>query len=130
MSNEKSAQTHPAPQTPPADPTDLVAQAISHNRIELTWKDNSDNEDGFRIERSEDGTVFDLLATIGAVAGTGTVVRIVDGTVSHSTTYYYRVRAYSNAGFSNWSDPECNSALFPCFSVFVFINISYYYIIN
>ena len=35
--------------TKPGAPSNLVGIAISHRGIQLTWQDNSDNEDGFRI---------------------------------------------------------------------------------
>ncbi|NQT90720.1 MAG: S8 family serine peptidase, partial [Candidatus Omnitrophica bacterium] len=36
----------------PSAPTGLTATADSTTQIELSWQDNSDNEDGFKIERS------------------------------------------------------------------------------
>jgi len=37
------------PRTKPGAPTNLVGKAVSHREIQLTWQDNSDNEDGFRV---------------------------------------------------------------------------------
>ncbi|MCI0337171.1 MAG: metallophosphoesterase family protein, partial [Acidobacteria bacterium] len=51
---------------PPADPTSLTATAISGSQINLAWTDNSNNEDGFRIEQSTDGVTFTPAATTGA----------------------------------------------------------------
>jgi len=50
-----SATTQPSPQIPPNAPSGLSASALSSSQILLTWQDNSDNEDGFKIER-DDGT--------------------------------------------------------------------------
>jgi hypothetical protein len=44
--------------TAPAAPSDLAAAPISTSQLRLTWTDNSDNENGFRIERSPDGVTF------------------------------------------------------------------------
>ena len=38
---------------PPAAPSNLQAEAVSDEAIVLTWDDNSNNEDGFVIEREE-----------------------------------------------------------------------------
>ena len=51
-SNVASATTLPPP--PPAAPSNLTADAVTKDRIDLTWQDNSDNEDGFKIERIQD----------------------------------------------------------------------------
>ena len=37
--------------TAPASPNGLTANAISSSQINLKWTDNSNNEDGFKIER-------------------------------------------------------------------------------
>ena len=52
----------------PQAPSNLTATAISSSQVDLAWQDNSSNEDGFRIEKSTDGTNFTLLATVGANA--------------------------------------------------------------
>ena len=36
----------------PAAPSQLSAQAVSSSQIQLTWQDNSDNEDGFHLSRA------------------------------------------------------------------------------
>src|SRR5688572_21538546 len=43
--------TLPPPVTPPAAPISLSAAAASPMQINLSWTDNSGNEDGFAIER-------------------------------------------------------------------------------
>jgi len=42
--------------SPPAAPINLVAASSSATQIDLTWTDNSDDETGFIVERSPDGT--------------------------------------------------------------------------
>jgi len=46
MSNEFILETPPCGVKPNA-PTNLFGEAISKSEITLSWKDNSDNEDGF-----------------------------------------------------------------------------------
>ncbi|MFC1706761.1 fibronectin type III domain-containing protein [Planctomycetota bacterium] len=48
-SNTASATT---PIGPPAAPSNLTVVAVSPTQVDLSWTDNSHNEDGFRIERS------------------------------------------------------------------------------
>jgi C1A family cysteine protease len=87
------------PPTPPAAPTNLTAAAISFSQINLTWNDNANNETGFKIERSPDGTTWTQIATPAA-----NVTTYSDTGLAASTTYYYQVRAYNGAGDSAYSN--------------------------
>ena len=80
-------------------PTDLTAVINSSSEIVLSWGDNSSNEDGFRVERSTDGTTFSLLANTSANATTHS-----DAAISGGTTYWYRVRAYVQTYYSGYSN--------------------------
>ena len=51
---------------PPAAPSNLTATPVSSSQINLAWTDNGGNENGFKIERSPDGTGFTQIATVGA----------------------------------------------------------------
>ena len=90
---------NPQSSTPPAKPTNLSAYAPACDQIDLTWTDNSDNEDGFKIERSFDGSNFSLLHTVGANANTYN-----DTGLAEETPYWYRVRAYNDTGDSDYSN--------------------------
>jgi hypothetical protein len=82
--------------TPPADPTNLVATAISGNQVDLTWTDNAINETGFRIERALGGSgAFSSVGTVGL-----NVTTFSDTTANPVTTYDYRVFAVNIAGDS------------------------------
>ncbi|CAG1008547.1 hypothetical protein ANRL4_03903, partial [Anaerolineae bacterium] len=85
----------------PAAPSGLSATAASSTQINLAWTDNSNNEDGFKIERSPNGTSnWTQIATVGA-----NVTTYPNSGLSCGTTYYYRVRAYNNAvGNSSYSN--------------------------
>jgi hypothetical protein len=87
------------PPDPPAAPTGLSANASACDQIDLAWTDNADNETGFTIERSTNGTTFSELDTVGA-----NVTNYSDTTVAENTTYWYRVKAYNGAGDSAYSN--------------------------
>jgi|GEM_PF-7015100 len=97
-SNEASAATPGA--TPPIAPSGLNAAAISSNQINLVWNDNSNNEDGFRIERKTGaGGSYAEIDTVGAG-----ITAYQNTGLASSTTYYYRVLAYNTAGNSSYSN--------------------------
>jgi len=80
-------------------PSNLAAVATSAG-IDLSWQDNSDNETGFKIERKTGaGGNYQQIATVGA-----NVIKYSDTGLSGDTTYYYRVRAYSDSGDSSYSN--------------------------
>ena len=98
-SNTASATTWPPATSPPSAPTNLIASAVSGAEISLTWTDNANSEDGFKLYRSTDGVNFTQVAKPGTNARS-----YRDASVSPSTTYYYRIRAYNAAGNSAYSN--------------------------
>ena len=95
-SNEASATT----QISLSAPTNMQAAVVSISQIDLSWDDNSSNEDGFKIERK--------IGTGGAFSEIGTVGEDVesypDVGLNENTTYYYRVCGYNNYGNSGYSN--------------------------
>ena len=84
----------------PNPPSGLTAAPASQTRINLAWTDNSNNESGFKIERSKNGTSgWTRIATVGA-----NVTTYSDAGLSCDTTYYYRVLAYNAGGDSSYSN--------------------------
>jgi hypothetical protein len=65
----------------------------------LEWTDFSASENGFRVERRAGNGNFDEIATLGA-----NVSSYSDFSVSSSTRYQYRVRAFNSLGFSPYSN--------------------------
>ena len=48
----------------PSAPSNLTASAASPFQINLSWSDTSNNEDGFKVERSLDETNFTQIAQV------------------------------------------------------------------
>lgn len=84
------------PPTTPDAPSNFTATTLSYSDIELNWSDNSDNEDGFVIEKSEDGINFSTLHTSLA-----NEISYNDGGLNEVTTYFYRISAYNSVGSSD-----------------------------
>ena len=85
--------------SPPTAPSALSATTVSSSEIDLDWTDNSSDEDGFDVERSEDGISFDLIDSVPADTTTYS-----DTGLSAETTYDYQVSAYNSAGSSSASN--------------------------
>ena len=83
---------------PPANPTDLSAQAIGQT-IVLAWSDNSAVEDGYAVSRADPSGIWSDVATLPANATTWSNVA-----VSTDVTYSYRVRALKDGGSSDYSN--------------------------
>jgi hypothetical protein len=81
---------------PPA-PSNLTAISTGGD-VTITWKDNSSNETGFRVERSK-GTPgnFKYIGTAEANASSFKDVKVDAG------NYYYRVAASISGGFSSYT---------------------------
>lgn len=81
-------------------PTTLTASINSSGGIVLSWTDNTALEDDYRIERSLD--TADNFAEIGTVEKDVSIYS--DSTVTVGNSYYYRVRAHSTNGSSQYSN--------------------------
>jgi len=98
-SNTASATTHSCP----AAPSNLSASAVSPSQINLSWKDNSNNETGFKIYRAGS-----LIATVGA-----NVTSYQNTGLTCGTSYSYYVKAYNCGGVSGASN-TASAATYPC----------------
>jgi titin len=104
FSNEANATTLAGP---PTAPSGLAATAMSSSRIDLAWTDNSNNEDGFKIERRLSSTAtYTEIATVGA-----NVTSFSSTGLSPNTGYTYRVRASNISGNSAYSNEASATTL-------------------
>ncbi|MGE9296819.1 MAG: hypothetical protein ACQKBV_11070, partial [Puniceicoccales bacterium] len=106
-------QLVPEANTPPPEPTNIgVGLADEGDGVEITWegvaKDAGADIDGaFQIERSNQANAnYRLIGTTTFTDNNG-VARYIDDTVQSNRTYYYRVRAVSVAGVTDYAlNPE------------------------
>ncbi len=86
-------------------PLILASQAFGAT-MTLTWTDNSNNEDGFVVERktNQDGTFAEVARTIADI------VTHADTTPDNGL-YCYRVKAFNTAGDSPYSNESCATGL-------------------
>ena len=80
----------------PAPPSNLSATVISSTQANLTWKDNSSNENGFIIERKMFSNSYVIIATTGP-----NVVTYLDMGLISATDYTYRMTSYNTTGGSS-----------------------------
>ncbi len=90
--NTASATT---PAAPPNTPTILSVTTQSDTRLTFRWRDESDGETGFTIQRKTGNNAFQDVGQ--AAADTGV---FFDQGLSPNTTYTYRVRSVGEAGDS------------------------------
>ena len=80
---------------PPPAPTGLIAGAVSHDTVTLTWDDPQDSRiTGYRVQRGPNAGSLSVIAEdTGSSAASYT-----DDTVSAETTYHYAVQAITQDG--------------------------------
>ena len=91
----------------PDVPEMLSAETLSDTSIDITWRDNSDNENGFEIERREADS--DTWEDVTAASSDQTSYR--DRKLSPGTQYRYRVKAFNSAGSSTASNTKTATTL-------------------
>jgi phosphatidylserine/phosphatidylglycerophosphate/cardiolipin synthase-like enzyme len=87
--------------TVPPAPTGLAGTAVTTAEVDLTWND-VDGEEGYKIERKLSSS--STWAQIGTTAPNDTTFSDVNSGLQPATGYNYRVRAYTTAGNSPYSN--------------------------
>jgi glucose/arabinose dehydrogenase len=94
-SNTATVTTPGGTGTLPAAPSNFTAVVQPNRSVQLTWKDNSTNETGFRVQRRYKAWIWEDLVTLGA-----NVISYNDTAVFAGAGYEYRVVAINGAGSS------------------------------
>ena len=83
----------------------IDSHQVNAASFQVSWTDNSQDEDGFSIERKLDpnGT-YEVIATVGP-----NVTFYSDSSLANSTTYCYRVNAFNSAGNSAYTNEVCGT---------------------
>jgi|GEM_PF-3398401 len=94
----------PTPTSTPGEgpdaPSDLQAEVVSITLIDLTWVDNSNDEDNFILESKKSVlSTWEVVATLPA-----NLTSFSDTSVRKGTTYDYRVKATNTLGESAYSN--------------------------
>lgn len=81
------------------DPSSLATGAVTSSGIALTWTDNSAGADSFSIEQSLTGAGSWSVVASPAIGVTSVTI----SGLASSTTYYFRIRAFSSPAYSGYS---------------------------
>jgi Mg-chelatase subunit ChlD len=86
----------------------IICEGWERDTVIIAWTDKSTGEDGYKVERSDDGGAFSVIATVApdAEGNYGGYLNI--GVDVGDQGHRYRVRAYQGASFGQYSD-VCNN---------------------
>ncbi|HEY9063141.1 MAG TPA: S-layer homology domain-containing protein [Pseudobacteroides sp.] len=80
----------------PAAPDNFTYSAVSSSSVKLTWRDNSNNESGFKVERKDNSTGnWTEIAALQQNVTSHTVSGL-----NSSTSYTYRIKAFNTTNNS------------------------------
>jgi hypothetical protein len=82
----------------PAAPGNLNVSHLSHT-LNIRWVDNATNEAGFYLERKQDEASFEVLKFLAS-----NQTMYTDANVTPGSDYTYRVRAFNEHGYSDYSN--------------------------
>ena len=88
-------------------PSDLVSTTLGISQIQLSWTDNSDNETGFEIQRSDSLNIYYTIIDTTAANETS----YLDSNLVANTHYYYRIRGINDTNNSEFSNETDTSTL-------------------
>ncbi|MCU0398304.1 MAG: hypothetical protein MUC73_09395 [Cyclobacteriaceae bacterium] len=89
---------------PPVAPSELTAITKTEGGVrfvQLQWKDNSNNETGFKIARRIGTGMYVIIQSVGANT---TIYNDYPPITEYGTTYGYKVRSFTNYYYSEYSN--------------------------
>ncbi len=96
----------------PKAPSNITAGLISSTQARITWKDNSDSETGFKVQRAIVGvTNYRVVAYVER-----DVTSYVDAGLSGQTQYSYKITAYNGSGEADSASFEMKTGAYVQFS--------------
>ncbi|MDI6781084.1 MAG: PQQ-binding-like beta-propeller repeat protein [bacterium] len=95
-SNEVMIHT---PQIPPSAPDMLVLMKFNMHEVTISWRDKSQDEQGFILERMTDKGTWTTIFTLGTNS-----LQFTDKQIKLNNKYSYRVCAYNHVGRSGYSN--------------------------
>lgn len=75
----------------PTSSSDIATSLVNTSSIKISWTDNSDNEDGFVIEKSTTSTSGFVFAATSSIDATSTIIN----SLLPNTQYWFRVAAFN-----------------------------------
>ncbi len=114
-SQPSNVATVTTPVPPPAAPSNLTATLLSNPvRAQLTWRDNSNNENLFQVWRSTNGAAYTQVGTVNRTAAqrtaTGGTVSFTNNNLVAGNTYTYYIVAVNTATAPAQSSLPSNTA--------------------
>ena len=104
VSNTTAAISTFATATAPAAPSNMAATAQAGPQVRLTWRDNSNNESGFTVERCSFVSPATTCTNFAQIATTlPNTATYTDATVTGGNSYRYRVAAFNAGGISAYA---------------------------
>jgi subtilisin family serine protease len=87
-----------APVSAPPEAPDQMSAQVTGGTVQLSWRDRSDDETGFHLQRRTGSGAWTDLATLAAGS-----TSYSDAATQAGASYGYRVRSTGQGGHSDWS---------------------------
>lgn len=95
-SDEVNRATCHSDDVPSGTPTSVTAIKVGSTQADVSWTDNADDEDEFKIQASTDGIGGPYSPVAAGIVANSTTHRVTG--LTPATEYYFKVQACNNAG--------------------------------
>ena len=80
-------------------PSNLRSEVVTAGKIKLNWEDNCYFENGYRIERSQNGSDFKVIKNVNS-----NITEFTDRDLNFDLNYTYRVQAFTALNISHYTN--------------------------